>query len=211
KTHILIRGDFLSKDREVTPGIPAIFTAPGQPAPMKNRLDLARWLIDPQNPLTARVTVNRNWEQLFGHGLVDTPEDWGIRGKLPLHPELLDWLAVEFRSPGEPGASATGGTGLGWDVKKLHKLIVTSATYRQSSRVTPDLLERDPDNRLFTRGPRFRNSAEVIRDQALSVSGLLSPKLGGPPARPPRPKLKLAAAFGCNTDWEPSPGDDPHP
>jgi mono/diheme cytochrome c family protein len=206
KTHILVRGDFLVKDKEVTAGVPAIFQASGgrQPPEMvSNRLDLARWLVSPDNPLTARVTVNRYWEQIFGRGLVETPEDWGIRGKLPTHPELLDWLAVHFSQ-----ADAPGEAGLGWDVKKLLRLIVTSATYRQSSRVTPALLERDPDNRLYARGPRFRSSAEVIRDQSLFVSGLLSPKLGGPPARPPRPKLKLNAAFGGNTDWEASPGDD---
>src|SRR5207245_2227717 len=137
-------------------------------------------------------------------GLLDTPDDFGIRGKLPNHPELLDWLAVEFATP----ATADGKGGLGWDMKKLLRLMVTSATYRQSSRVTPALLERDPDNRLFARGPRFRSAAEVIRDQALSISGLLSPKMGGPPVRPPRPKLKLNAAFGGATDWETSPGED---
>src|SRR5262249_39930965 len=166
-----------------------------------NRLDLAKWLIAPENPLTARVTINRYWEQIFGHGLVETPEDWGIRGKPPTHPELLDWLAVEFMNPaptppsqgGEnPGTPPLKKGGLGgWDVKKLLKLIVPSATYRQSSRVTPELLERDPDNRFYARGPRFRSSAEVIRDQALFVSGLLSGKVGGPPARPARPKLQL--------------------
>jgi mono/diheme cytochrome c family protein len=198
KTNIMIRGNFLDKGKEVTPGVPGVFPQPQahglQPVGF-NRLELAKWLVDPKNPLTSRVTVNRYWEQIFGRGLVDTPEDWGIRGKYPTHPELLDWLATEFVAEK-------------WDVKKLLKLIVTSATYRQSSKVTPDLLERDPDNRLLARGPRFRNSAEVIRDQALSVSGLLSTKLGGPPARPARPKLRLAAAFGGNTDWDASPGDD---
>ncbi|OAI53007.1 hypothetical protein AYO44_16405 [Planctomycetaceae bacterium SCGC AG-212-F19] len=196
KTTILIRGDFLNKGKDVTPGVPAVFGTHGQPpVGVANRLDLAKWLVAPENPLTARVTVNRYWEQIVGRGLVETPEDWGIRGKPPTHPELLDWLATEFVAQK-------------WDVKQLLKLIVTSATYRQSSRVTPELLERDPDNRLLARGPRFRNSAEVIRDQALTVSGLLSAKLGGPPAPPARPKLRLAAAFGGNTDWEASPGDD---
>jgi hypothetical protein len=193
KTHILVRGNFLVKDREVSPGTPAVLPPlpPGQPA---NRLALARWLVDRANPLTARVAVNRYWEQLFGRGLVETPEDWGIRGQMPSHPELLDWLAVEF--------SRT------WDVKALLKVMVTSATYRQSSRVTPELLERDPANRLYARGPRFRSPAEVIRDQSLAAAGLLSPKLYGEPVRPPRPKLGLNAAFGGATDWEPSPGDD---
>ncbi len=194
KTHILVRGNFLDKDKEVTPGVPAVFhpLAKGQPA---NRLTLAQWLVDPANPLTARVTVNRFWEQIFGLGLVETPEDFGIRGKLPTHPELLDWLAVEFMAEH-------------WDMKKLLRLMVTSAAYRQSSRVTPALLEKDPNNQMLARGPRFRSSAEIIRDQALWASGLLSTKMHGAPVRPPRPKLGLNAAFGGATDWEPSQGDD---
>jgi hypothetical protein len=197
-TKIHIRGNFLNQGKVVTPGVPAVFPPlpKGRPA---DRLALARWLIDPRNPLTARVAVNRYWEQVFGVGLVETPEDWGIRGKLPNHPELLDWLAVEFQSPSDspsPPGGEGGARGMGWDVKRLLRLIVTSATYRQSSRVAPELLERDPDNRLFARGPRFRSSAEVIRDQALFVSGLLSPKMHGRPVRPPRPKMNLTAAFG---------------
>jgi cytochrome c553 len=195
-TRIHIRGNYLNLGKVVTPGTPAVFPPLPKDRPA-DRLALARWLVDPQNPLTARVAVNRYWEQLFGVGLMETPEDWGIRSKMPTHPELLDWLAVEFRESG-------------WDVKRLLRRIVTSATYRQSSRVTPALLERDPDNRLFARGPRFRSSAEVIRDQALFVSGLLSPKMHGPPVRPPRPKMNLTAAFGGGTDWEPSPGGDRH-
>jgi mono/diheme cytochrome c family protein len=193
-TKIHIRGNFLNLGKEVAPGIPAVFPRlpKGQPA---NRLTLARWLVDPTNPLTARVAVNRYWEQLFGVGLVETPEDWGIRGKLPNHPQLLDWLATEFVEQK-------------WDVKKFLRMLVTSATYRQSSRVTGELLERDPDNRLFAHGPRFRSSAEVIRDQALFVSGLLSAKKYGPPVRPPQPKLGLTAAFGGGTDWTPSTGED---
>jgi hypothetical protein len=194
KTRIHIRGNFLNPGKEVTPGVPAVFPPLPQGRPA-DRLALARWLVDPANPLTARVAVNRYWEQIFGAGLVESSEDYGIRGKPPVHPELLDWLATEFIA-------------LKWDTKKLLKLMVTSATYRQSSRVTPALVERDPDNRLFARGPRFRSAAEVIRDQALFVSGLLSPKMGGPPVRPPRPKLKLNAAFGGATDWETSPGED---
>jgi mono/diheme cytochrome c family protein len=194
KTKIHIRGNFLSEGKEVTPGVPAVFHALPKDMPA-SRVALARWLVDPQNPLTARVTVNRYWEQIFGVGLVQTPEDFGIRGKLPNHPDLLDWLATEFVAQK-------------WDVKKLLHLLVTSATYRQSSRVTPELLKHDPDNRLFARGPRFRSSAEVIRDQALFIGGLLSPKMHGPPVRPPRPKSGLTAAFGGGTDWETSSGED---
>jgi hypothetical protein len=195
-TKIHIRGNFLNEGKEVTPGVPEAFPPlpEGQPA---NRLTLARWLVDPANPLTARVTANRYWEQVFGVGLVETPEDFGIRGKLPNHPELLDWLATEFIARK-------------WDVKQLLRLMVTSATYRQSSRVTPGLLEHDPDNRLFARGPRFRSPAEFVRDQALAVSGLLSTKLHGPPVRPLQPKLGLTAAFGGGTDWTASDGDDRH-
>jgi hypothetical protein len=195
-TKIHIRGNFLSEGKQVIPGVPEAFPPlpEGQPA---NRLTLARWLVDPANPLSARVAANRYWEQLFGVGLVETPEDFGIRGKLPHHPALLDWLATEFIAQK-------------WDVKQLLRLMVTSATYRQSSRVTPELLERDPDNRLFARGPRFRSPAEFVRDQALAVSGLLSAKLHGPPVRPPQPKLGLTAAFGGGTDWTASDGDDRH-
>lgn len=144
---------------------------PAQPA---NRLELARWLVARENPLTARVTVNRFWQNVFGTGLVKTSEDFGAQGEWPSHPALLDWLATEFvRS--------------GWDVKAFHKLVVTSATYRQSSRVTPQLHERDPENRLLARGARFRLDAHAVRDNALAVSGLLVEKLGGPPVKPYQP------------------------
>jgi hypothetical protein len=194
KTKIHIRGNFLNEGKEVMPAVPGVFPPlpKNQPA---DRLALAQWLVAPQNPLTARVTVNRYWEQIFGVGLVETPEDFGIRGKLPAHPDLLDWLAVEF-------------TAKKWDVKQLLKLIVTSATYRQSSRITPELVKHDPDNRLFAHGPRYRSSAEVVRDQALFVSGLLSRKMHGPSVRPPQPKLGLTAAFGGGTDWDTSQGED---
>src|SRR5262249_30605333 len=194
KTKIPIRGNFLTEAKAVTPGAPSVSHALPKATP-PNRVALARWLIDPHNPLTGRVTVNRYWEQIFGVGLVQTPEDFGIRGKLPNHPDLLDWLATEFVAQK-------------WDVKQLLHLLVTSATYRQSSRVTPELVKHDPDNRLFARGPRFRSSAEVIRDQALFIGGLLSPKMHGPPVRPPRPKSGLTAAFGGGTDWETSTGED---
>jgi len=193
-TRIHIRGNFLDEGKPVTPGVPAVLH-PLADKTKPDRLALARWLVDASNPLTARVTVNRYWEQVFGSGLVETPEDFGIRGKLPTHPELLDWLAVEFVAQK-------------WDVKKLLRMLVTSATYRQSSRITPELEQRDPSNRLFARGPRHRSSAETIRDQALFVSGLLSPKMHGPPVRPPCPKLGLTAAFGSGTDWEDSKGED---
>lgn len=193
-TRIQIRGNFLDLDKEVSPGVPAIFhpLPEGQPA---NRLALARWLVDERNPLTARVLVNRYWETIFGNGLVRTSEEWGSQGELPTHPELLDWLATEVMRQQ-------------WDLKKLLKLIVTSQTYRQSSRVTPELLERDPENILLARGPRFRLSAEMIRDQALAVSGLLSSKMFGPPVKPPQPTLGVNAAFGSGIDWATSAGED---
>jgi hypothetical protein len=144
-----------------------------QSAP-RNRLGLAQWLVDPSNPLMARVTVNRFWQQLFGVGLVKTAEDFGSQGDPPSHPELLDWLAVEFRESG-------------WDVKKTLRLLVTSATYRQSAAATPEKIERDRDNRLLSRGPRYRMDAEMIRDYALAVSGLLVPKVGGPSVKPYQP------------------------
>jgi len=172
-THIHIRGNFLNHGDAVTPGVPAVLSPlpSGQPL---NRLGLARWLVDENNPLVARVTVNRFWEQYFGRGLVSTSEDFGTQGERPSHPELLDWLATEFIRQS-------------WDVKAMHRLIATSATYRQSSKVTSDLAARDPYNKLLGRGPRFRLEAEMVRDVALSASGLLSEKLGGPSVFPPQP------------------------
>jgi hypothetical protein len=156
----------------------------------RNRLGLARWLVDPANPLTARVAVNRFWELYFGVGLVKTSEDFGTQGERPSHPELLDWLAVEFMGRVGVGLQTSGFSSLkpearspkpdGWDVKALQWLIVTSATYRQSSRASRELVARDPENRLLARGPRFRLSAETIRDQALAASGLLVERIGGP-------------------------------
>jgi hypothetical protein len=162
-----------------------------------NRLTLARWLVDESNPLTPRVTANRYWESIFGTGIVRTSEEFGAQGELPAHPELLDWLATELLREK-------------WDTKKFLRLLVTSATYRQSSKVTPELAERDPGNRLLARGPRFRLSAEMVRDQALTAGGLLSAKLYGPPVRPPQPSLNLAAAFGGGLDWKDSTGEDSH-
>jgi hypothetical protein len=194
KTQIQRRGNYLDLGNEVTEGVPATFpTLPEGAA--RNRLTLARWLVDENNPLTARVIVNRYWEQIFGLGLVPTSEEFGSQGELPTHPELLDWLATEL-------------TAQRWDLKQFLRLLVTSATYRQSSKVTPELLQRDPDNRLLARGPRFRLPAETIRDQALFVSGLLSEKMYGPPVKPPQPTSGLNAAFGSNIDWKTSEGQD---
>ncbi|MDZ4685779.1 MAG: PSD1 and planctomycete cytochrome C domain-containing protein [Planctomycetaceae bacterium] len=194
KTQLQHRGNFEDLGPEVGPGVPAAFhpLPEGQPT---NRLALAKWLVDRRNPLTARVMVNRLWEQLFGIGLVATSEEFGSQGEPSSHPELLDWLAVEFMDSG-------------WNQQHLLKLLVTSAAYRQTSHVTPELYQRDPDNRLLARGPRFRMSAEMIRDQALAVSGLLSPKLYGPPVRPLQPKMGVNAAFGSAVDWQTSDGED---
>ena len=196
KTKIQLRGNFLALSDEVTEGVPAAFHPLPKDAPM-NRLTLARWLVDDANPLTARVIANRFWESIFGIGIVRTSEEFGAQGEPPSHPELLDWLATELVREK-------------WDAKKFLKLLVTSATYRQSSKVTPELAERDPDNRLLARGPRFRMGAEMVRDQALAVSGLLSRKMYGPSVRPPRPNMGLSAAFGGGLDWATSAGEDMH-
>lgn len=194
KTHLQRRGNFLDLDKLVTPGVPAAFhPLPADLPP--NRLALAHWLVDRRNPLTARVMVNRLWEQIFGIGIVASSEEFGSQGDLPVHPELLDWLAVEFMESG-------------WDIQHMLRLLVTSAAYRQSSQVTPELAQKDPENRFLARGPRFRMSAEMIRDQALAISGLLSPKMFGPPVRPLQPKLGVNAAFGSGIDWQPSEGED---
>jgi hypothetical protein len=171
---ILMRGQYDKKGEQVEAAVPAFLKPLPADAP-KNRLGLARWVVDAENPLTSRVTVNRFWQEVFGTGIVKTSEDFGIMGSPPSHPELLDWLAVEFRESG-------------WDVKKFFKLLVTSATYRQSSVTTPDKLEKDGDNRLLSRGPRFRMDAEMIRDYALAASGSLSLKMGGPSAKPYQPE-----------------------
>jgi hypothetical protein len=179
ETFVHVRGDFLRHGDRVEPGFPAAFTAPGTPKP-KNRLDLARWLVSDANPLTARVTVNREWQHFFGLGLVETENDFGMQGRLPTHPDLLDWLAVEFRKPSDPAAPP-------WSFKHLHKLIVTSATYKQSSIARADIAERDPRNTLLARQNRLRLDAETLRDAGLCASGLLNPKLGGPGVYPPLP------------------------
>jgi hypothetical protein len=170
---VLARGQYDRPGERVGPGVPACLPPlPGGAA--ANRLGLARWLVGPNNPLTARVAVNRFWQQFFGTGLVKTAEDFGVQGERPSHPELLDWLATEFIRGG-------------WDVKDVLRRIVTSATYRQSSRAAAALRQRDPDNRLLARGPRLRLSAEMVRDQALAVSGLLAERLGGPSVKPYQP------------------------
>jgi len=172
-TFVLIRGEYDKHGAKVTPGVPrSLPPLPGNYP--NNRLGLARWLVDPGNPLTARVAVNRYWQMLFGVGLVKTVEDFGSQGEWPTHPELLDFLADEF-------------VRTGWDTKALLKTIVLSATYRQSSKVTRELLQRDPENRLLARGPRIRLSAEMVRDQALFASGLLVEKIGGPSVKPYQP------------------------
>lgn len=171
---LLKRGSYDAPAERVERGVPAVLPPLDKGLP-NNRLGLARWLMNAENPLTARVTVNRFWQMFFGTGLVKTAEDFGAQGELPSHPELLDWLAVEFREGG-------------WDVKALLKQIVMSAAYRQSSKTTPELQQRDPENRLLARGPRLRLPAETIRDQALFASGLLVEKLGGPSVRPYQPE-----------------------
>jgi hypothetical protein len=193
-TRILNQGNFLDPGDPVEAGVPEAFHPLPEGAPA-NRLGLARWLVTESNPLTARVAVNRWWAQLFGTGLVETEEDFGTQGSLPTHPALLDWLAVEFMESG-------------WDMKAMLRLMVTSATYRQSSRVTPDLLEQDPRNRLLARGPRQRLEAEMIRDQALALSGLLSSKIGGPSVFPPQPDGLWRAAFNDQRTWTTSEGAD---
>lgn len=172
--NILMRGAYDKPGDQVEAAVPAALGRLSESAP-KNRLGLAQWLVSDANPLTARVTVNRMWQELFGSGLVKTSEDFGIMGTAPTHPELLDWLAVEFRESG-------------WDVKRLYKLMLTSSTYRQSAVSTPEKIEKDRDNALLSRGPRFRMDAEMIRDYALAASGTLSPRMGGPGTMPYQPE-----------------------
>ncbi|NOS69784.1 MAG: DUF1553 domain-containing protein [Verrucomicrobia bacterium] len=178
---ILKRGQYDQRGDSVPPGVPAVLPALTS-GTSTNRLDLARWLVSPEHPLTARVTVNRFWQQFFGTGLVKTSGDFGAQGESPSHPKLLDWLACEFMQPSSSPASTHS-----WDVKHLLRLIVTSATYRQNSAVTPKVLQIDPANRLLAHGPRFRLDAEMIRDNALFVSGLLNEKRGGRGVRPYQP------------------------
>jgi hypothetical protein len=199
KTHRLDRGNFLAPAEEVTPGVPAYLNPLEKPGPADRaatRLDFARWLADRRSPTTARSIVNRIWQAYFGTGLVATAEDLGTQGDPPSNPELLDWLAVELMDHN-------------WSLKHIHRLIVSSSTYRQSSAVTPKLLERDPDNRLLARGPRYRVDAEAVRDVALSASGLLNPTVGGPSVFPPAPEFlfKPPASYGPKT-WNVATGPD---
>ena len=189
---MLVRGQYDKPADKVTAGIPASLSPP--PTPPTDRLGLAEWIVSPSNPLTARVTVNRFWQLYFGRGLVKTAEDFGIRGELPTHPELLDWLATEFVESG-------------WDVKALQKLIVKSAVYRQSSKMTGPAIKRDPENVLLARAPRFRLPAEMIRDQALAVGGLLSDKMGGPSVKPYQPRGLWQDLYQGYT-YEPASGEN---
>lgn len=195
-THVANRGNYLDPGDAVEPGLPTAFHARDATRPL-DRLEFAHWLVDKENPLTARVIANRYWEALFGRGIVATSEEFGSQGDPPTHPELLDWLAMKFMD-------------LEWDTRALVRLMVTSAVYRQSSQLANDAAVLDPDNRWLARGPRLRLSAEMVRDQALAASGLLSNKMYGPPVHPPQPNLYLSAAFGGSTDWQTSEGDDRH-
>jgi hypothetical protein len=187
------RGSFLSPGETVTAGTPQALN-PWPEGVRKNRLGLARWLVSRDNPLTSRVAINRIWEQYFGHGIVETSEDFGAQGERPVNPELLDWLAVEFMDRG-------------WSQKAIHRLIVTSSTYRQDSRITPEMARRDPYNRLLERGPRFRVEAEMVRDIVLSASGLLSPKIGGPSVFPYQPDGVWDMPYN-DDKWKISAGED---
>ncbi len=193
ETKIHRRGEFLNLGATVEPGVPAILHPLPKDAPV-NRLALARWLVSTENPLVGRVVMNRDWATFFGRGLVNTVQDFGVMGEAPSHPELLDWLATEWMQRG-------------WSSKAMHRLIVTSATYRQSSQVTPELLKRDPFNILLARGPRARVEAEIVRDIALASSGLLSPKIGGPSVFPPQPAGVTDLSYGA-MQWNTSTGEN---
>jgi hypothetical protein len=231
ETHVLIKSNYLNPAEKVEAGVPKAFHPWPKGEPV-NRLGFAKWLMDANNPLTARVAVNRYWAQLFGTGLVETEEDFGTQGTPPSHPELLDWLASAFGGHPRSGSarSALGPDrltaadrsdpkaerrtpnasqpALGWSPKALLRLLVTSATYRQSSRVTPDRLAKDPRNRLLSRGPRYRLEAEMVRDEALSLAGLLSHKMHGPSVFPPQPDGLWQAAFNGDRTWPTSTGED---
>ncbi len=228
---VFIKGDFTRKGERVTPGVPAILPpligaeerGEGQAATpassldgareaeasrLPNRLDLARWIVDPHNPLTARVIVNRVWQQYFGRGLVETENDFGTQGSPPTHPELLDWLAKEFTLPTPEAAPRTApGAARAWSLKHLHRLIVTSATYRQSSHARSDLSRLDPNNRLLARQSRLRLDAEIVRDVGLKASGLFNDRIGGPSVFPPQPDgvMKLGQ---LKRDWTTSVGPE---
>jgi hypothetical protein len=194
-TYLHVRGNFRSPGVAVQPGLPAVGRTDLKSVPLPaNRLGLAQWLVAPENPLPARVTVNRFWQEFFGRGLVFTAEDFGVRGEKPTHPELLDWLAVEFRE-------------CGWSMKIVHRWIVTSATYRQASRVRPELAARDPHNRLLARQASLRLSADQVRDATLAVSGLLNRRIGGPCVFPTQPE-SVSLEAETRHKWKPSQGAD---
>jgi uncharacterized protein DUF1553 len=179
-----------------------------------NRLDLARWIVSPNNPLTARVIVNRIWQQYFGRGIVETENDFGTQGIPPSHPELLDWLACEFMRPLDRdeakrsnGETDDGATPRSWSLKHIHRLVVTSAAYRQSSKARPDLRDLDPNNKWIARQLRLRLDAEIVRDVCLASSGLLSPKMGGPPVNPPQPEGVMTLGQSKHA-WKPQVGED---
>jgi hypothetical protein len=194
KTTVFIKGDFTRHADEVTPGTPAVLHPFEPSSGLPNRLDLAKWIVSPQNPLTARVIVNRIWQQYFGRGIVETENDFGMQGTPPSHPELLDGLAIELMDKK-------------WSLKEMHRAIVTSRTYRQSSLDRPELRERDPNNYLLVRQQRLRLDAEVVRDVALAASGLFSPKLGGPPVYPPIPDGVMGQGQ-VKRVWTVSKGED---
>ncbi len=193
KSYIRIRGNYKALGIEVQPGLPEVFRAPS--SDHMTRLDLARWLVSGKNPLTARVAVNRFWQELFGQGIVKTSDDFGTQGDKPTHPELLDWLAAKFVDDG-------------WSMKRIQRMIVMSATYRQSSEERPELEAKDPSNTLLARQSRLRLPAELIRDEALAASGLLSPKIGGPSVRPPQPKGVAELGYANSVKWVDSKGED---
>jgi mono/diheme cytochrome c family protein len=236
ETHLFKRGDWKRPDEKVEPGTPAVLHPFPKDAP-RNRLGLAKWIVDKNNPLTPRVIVNRIWQQYFGVGLVTTPEDFGARCERPTNPELLDWLAVEFMSSGageregvrvgERESGGQGGNVMGrqvkkaipqsairnpqsaeWSIKHIHRLIVNSALYRQSSKVRPGLFEADPTNLLLARAPRLRVEAEIVRDIALTAAGVLSEKIGGPSVYPPIPDGVLNLGYGAPMPWPMSVGED---
>jgi len=215
-THMLRRGDWLKPGEEVTFGVPAFLHAL-PPDADGSRLSLAKWLVDRKSPTTARVLVNRIWQTYFGNGIVSTPEDFGMRCEDPTHPGLLDWLACELMEPRtdveSPRRSSVQGDDTSrprpWAIKHIHRLIVTSATYRQSSRVTPELYAKDPYNRLLARGPRLRVEGEIVRDIALAASGLLNPEMGGRSVYPPAPEFLFQppASYGPKV-WKEETGPE---
>jgi hypothetical protein len=194
KTTVFVNGDFTRPAEEVTPGTLGVLHPFENTTGEANRLDLARWIVSPQNPLTARVISNRVWQQYFGRGIVETENDFGLIGGQPSHPELLDWLAVEFIERG-------------WSLKAMHRLIVTSHTYQQSSPDRAELREKDAHNYLLARQRRLRLDGEIVRDVALTASGLLSPKLGGPPVFPPIPEGVMGQGQ-VKRVWTVSKGED---